>query len=233
VTRDERTEPLHRPTVRTRSRLSVAFDPLAWILALAGFFDGISDNWLHALLLIGAACAVWWDAWLTATGRPAVDAPPLVRAEADRGRRWALTATVVAVAVVYAVVVGAFARYTWPPTLAVLLPGAVALVVAWRGPLRDRAEPPRPSRLSVVAWSAVLVLAGLWELTALLLQPTLQLGSLDHPTLSFMMDTVLAGHLGRTVTLLVWLIVGWWLLGLAPSRHRPTEGVPVDGGGGR
>ena len=116
--------------------------------------------------------------------------------------------------------VGSLERYTWPSTVAVLLPGTVALVVAWRGPLYDRVGPGPVSRLSVVGWASVLVLAGLWELTALLLQPNLQLGSIDHPTVSFMMDTVLAGHLGRTVTLLVWLALGWWLLSLAPARGR-------------
>ena len=37
-----------------------------------GFFDGISDNWLHAFVLIGAAAAVWWDTWcrVRAAGRP-------------------------------------------------------------------------------------------------------------------------------------------------------------------
>jgi hypothetical protein len=206
----------------------VALDPLAWILALAGFFDGISDNWLHALLLLGAAVAVWWDEWLAVTGRPGVDAPPLVTDDVPPRRRRTTVVAVWALAVVYAVVVGGFERYTWPVTVAVLLPGTVALVVAWRGPLYDRAEPGPVSRWSVVGWTSVLVLAGLWELTALLMQPDLQQGSLDHPTVSFMMDTVLAGHLGRTVTLLAWLALGWWLLGLAPA-HRAAA-APTSAG---
>jgi hypothetical protein len=211
--------PAARPPVSRRAVVRVAVDPLAWILALAGFFDGISDNWLHALLLIGAAVAVWWDAWLTATGRPGVDAAPLLPDAAPQRRRRAAVLPAVALVVLYAVVVGSFERYTWPVTVAVLLPGTVALVVAWRGPLRDRPVPAPLSRVSVAGWTAVLVLAGLWELTALLLQPDLQQGSLDHPTVSFVMDTVLAGHVGRTVTLLLWLALGWWLLGLAPARH--------------
>jgi hypothetical protein len=215
--------PASRPPERGRALLRAAADPLAWILALAGFFDGISDNWLHALLLMGAAVAVWADAWLTATGRPTVDAPPLLTGDRVHGRRRSRVVAVCAVAVAYAVVVGGFARYTWPPTVAVLLPGAVALVVAWHGPVYDRREPAAVSRATVVAWTTVLVAAGAWELSALLLQPDLRLGSPDHPTVSFMMDTVLAGHLGRTVTLLAWLALGWWLLGLAPARQRSGQ----------
>lgn len=227
MTRGEPVPPASRPPVRRRALLRVVVDPLAWILALAGFFDGISDNWLHALLLLGAAIAVWWDEWLIVTGRPGVDAPPLITGDWASGRRRTVVVAVGAVAIVYAVVVGGFERYTWPVTVAVLLPGTVALVVAWRGPLYDRAEPGPVSRLSVAGWTAVLVLAGLWELIALLMQPDLQQGSLDHPTISFMMDTVLAGHLGRTVTLLLWLALGWWLLGLAPARHGPVSGAPA------
>jgi hypothetical protein len=222
------TQPAGRPA---RPGLHALVDPLAWILALAGFFDGISDNWLHALFLLGAAVAVWWDEWLTATGRPLADAPPLLPHQDARGRR-PVVLTACALAVVYAVAVGGLERYTWPTTFAILLPAAVALVAAWRGPLYERAEPPRVSRVTVLGWWLVLVLGGLWELWALLLQPSLALGSIDHPTISFMMDTVLASHLGRTVTLLCWLALGWWLLSLAPSRLGAVPEVAASAGEG-
>ena len=210
--------------------MRVAVDPLAWVLALAGFFDGISDNWLHALLLLGAAVAVWWDAWLTATGRPAVDAPPLLTGEPLHGRRRARVLAVCAVAVAYAVVVGGFERYTLAADAwRCCCPGRSRSSSRGTDRVYDRAEPAPVSRFTVVGWSAVLVAAGVWELSALLLQPNLELGSPDHPTISFMMDTVLAGHLGRTVTLLAWLALGWWLLGLAPAHHRTESGA--DGAG--
>jgi len=225
VTRADPTQRARRSGAAEHVGLRVALDPLAWILALAGFFDGISDNWLHAALLMGAAVAVWWDAWLEETGRASPDAPPLVPRGIPVGRRRLAVLVGCTVAVLYCVVVGSFERYTWPVTVAILLPATVGLVASWRGPLYDRATPPRVSRLSVLGWSTVLVLAGLWELGALLLQPTLQLGSSDHPTISYMMDTVLAGHLGRSVTLLAWLALGWWLLGLAPAGPVPRPGA--------
>ncbi len=223
MTRAQPTQQARRRGGADRVGLRVALDPLAWILALAGFFDGISDNWLHAALLMGAAAAVWGDAWLEATGRARPDAPPLLRRGVRSGPRRLAVLVGCSVAVGYCVVAGSFERYTWPITVAVLLPATVALVAAWRGPLYDRPVPAPVSRLSMVGWSLVLVLGGLWELCALLLQPTLELGSADHPTISYLMDTVLAGHVGRTVTLLGWLALGWWLLGLAPDRSSAVD----------
>jgi hypothetical protein len=127
-------------------------------------------------------------------------------------------------AVGFSVVVGGFERYTWPPTLAVLLVAVVVLVIGWRGPLRPRAVPAPIGRVAVWVWSAVLVVAGGWELLALLAQPSLQEGSSAHPTVSYLMDSVLAGHAGRTVTLLIWLALGWFLLADAPGRDREGRG---------
>jgi len=53
---------------------------------------------------------------------------------------------------------------------------------------------------------------GLWELTQLLLQPTLTTDSYAHPTISVLTDPVLASHVGRSILLFVWLAVGWFLV---------------------
>jgi hypothetical protein len=58
----------------------------------------------------------------------------------------------------------------------------------------------------------VFVALGLWELQALLLQPSLTTSSWAHPTLSTLMDPVLASHLGRSISLGAWLLIGGWLL---------------------
>jgi hypothetical protein len=205
------------PRAGSRGLLEASSDLLVWVLVLAGFFDGISDNWLHALVLLGAAAAVWWDTFARAAGRPMrPDVPLLHDSEPSRPWRVLIVLTVLA----FSVVVGGFERYTWPPTVAVLLPAVAVLVIGWRGPLRPRPVPPPVDARSVWAWSFVLVAAGSWELVALLLQPTLQEGSTDHPTVSVLMDSVLAGHLGRSVTLALWLGLGWFLLAQAPGRER-------------
>ena len=63
-----------------------------------------------------------------------------------------------------------------------------------------------------MAWAAVFVTLGLWELTQLLLQPTLTTDSYAHPTISVLSDPVLATHPGRSIALFVWLALGWFLV---------------------
>jgi hypothetical protein len=208
--------------------LAVLRSPVAWVLFLAGLFDGISDNWLHAAVLWGACFLVGWDAARTAQGRRAPRAVPLLRGRSSFGAPY--LAVAVAAAGTYAVVVGAFARYTWPATVAVLLPGVMVLALGWRGPLWPRPVPARPRPVGAALWAAVFVAAGLWELIALLSQPSLQDGSYAHPTISFLMDTVLSSHAGRTITLLAWLVLGAFLLTRVPGRG-PT-GADDEGTGG-
>jgi hypothetical protein len=213
-------------------RASVVLDPLAWALALAAFFDGVSDNWVHAALLATAAGAVWYDHWQRVSGGPRHPSVPLLRNDSALigPARTRVVGVVLALAAVYCVVVGAWALYTWPTTVAVAVPAAVWLALAWRGPLRARPVPAAVSRRTAVLWGAVVVAAGSWELLALFEQPNLRDGSYDHPTLSYLMDTVLASHAGRTVTLALWLLLGYALLNgapWAPERTRSEAGVPV------
>ena len=87
---------------------------------------------------------------------------------------------------------------------AVALP-AVALVVlaARRGP------PPRVvlARRHVAPWVGLLVLFGAWELTAALWG-----NDAAHPTLSLLLDPVLATYPGRLVGWVAWLGLGRWLV---------------------
>lgn len=54
--------------------------------------------------------------------------------------------------------------------------------------------------------------ACLLELSSLLLQPSFGTDSYAHPTISFLMDPLLASHLGRAIGLFAWLALGWLLL---------------------
>ena len=63
-----------------------------------------------------------------------------------------------------------------------------------------------------LAWVAVLVAGCLWELGALLQQPSLTTDSYSHPTVSTLTDPVLANSPGRAVVLLGWLALGWYLV---------------------
>ena len=208
-----------------RRHLAAAFYPLAWALLLAGVVDGFSDNWVHAVFLIVAAGAVWADLWARTAGHPGRPSVALLRGSdaGPRSRRRARWATVVALGL-YAIAAGSLQAYTWPMTIAVALPAAVGLVLAWRGPLRERPVPPAVGVRSAVAWWSVLVVGGLWELAALLMQPSLLQGSADHPTLSFLMESVLANPTGRVITVATWLALGVFLLARAPD-DRPSEEI--------
>jgi hypothetical protein len=186
-------------TRRHRST-GLGIDPVIVILALAGIVDGLAGNPVHAFLLVGVAVLLGSgiDVHLRSAsiGEKAGEQRPIM----------ALT-----FAIVYAVVIGGFDRYSWPATFAVVVPGVVGLLVAFQ-----RAQSPGPEsapigRVGAIAWAAVFVSLGLWELANLLLQPDLVTGSYAHPTLSTLLDPVLAVHSGRSALLLAWLGLGWYL----------------------
>jgi len=189
------------------------------ILILAGTFDGLSGNWPHAILLYAVAVALGRDA----VRRRAVPPPELaamppsdvsaIESLRRQARRLVALPVLLVAILTYAVVVGGFARYSWPATIAVIIPGAVVLALNWNGPLRRPSETPPPvGTVGTVAWLSVFIGLGLWEFTQLLLQPSLTTDSWQHPTISVLSDPILATHPGRTIGLIMWLLFGWFLL---------------------
>jgi len=174
------------------------------ILALAGLFDGLAGNPVHAVLLVGVALLLWSGVDLPVQ----VEEQPEATVKPDDGHPF----VALVFAVVFAVVVGAFDRYSWPATLAVIVLGVVGLMMAFRTSRAIGPEPGPIGRHGAIAWGSVFVALGLWELTNLLLQPDLVTGSWAHPTLSTLLDPILALHTGRSVLLFVWLALGWYLV---------------------
>ncbi|NOY55821.1 MAG: hypothetical protein GXP34_07525 [Actinobacteria bacterium] len=197
--------------------------PVIVILILAGMFDGLSGNPLHAVLLIGVGLVLVRTAAEGAESHgPGIQADDVdgrdgrgsgaQNAPAEPAHGSERTLTGVAVVVLYAAIVGGFVRYSWPATVAVVVPGLLGLVTVWREPPVSGPEPAPISRQGARAWATVFVALGLWELTNLLLQPSLDVGSYAHPTLSVLMDPILSGHVGRSVSLFLWLVLGWYLV---------------------
>jgi len=197
------------PAVRARTREDpVQRAIVVGILLLAGIFDGLSGNAIHSILLFGAAASLIWDALRHRTAEP-LDAAPATA----RPRSGAAIAVVAVLGVLaYAIVVGGFARYSWPMTTSVVVPAILVLVVARPGAVRSRPEPEKVGPVGIVAWSSVFLALALWELTSLLLQPTFTTDSYAHPTISVMTDPILASHVGRTVALVAWAALGWFLV---------------------
>jgi hypothetical protein len=187
--------------------------PVPSIFVLAGVFDLLSGDFLiHGIVLFAVAGALLWDARsqrVRASAEIAAAPPPGV--ETTRPGRSLPPAPLVIAGVAFAILVGSFARYTWPASLAVFGVAAAAVAIAWEPPTR-RTPPERVSRVGAIAWTTVFVSLALWELTALLLQPSLTTDSYAHPAISVLMDSVLATSFGRSLFLLVWLAVGWALL---------------------
>jgi hypothetical protein len=178
-------------------------DPVVVILLLAGTFDWLAGNAIHSVLLLAVALGL---------GKDAVLGEPREVGEPALGRSSGLSPIVVLGAVGYAVVVGGFGRYSWPATVAVVIPAATVLGLAWRGPLHARPTPGRVHPAGVLAWASVFVAIALWELTQLLLQPSLTTDSHAHPTLSVLTDPLLATHPGRSAALLLWVALGGFLV---------------------
>jgi hypothetical protein len=183
--------------------------PIVAILLLISFFTVISGKPLDGLLLVTVAIALAWDAgthsrqaaatasvWKLRTGRP----------------RLRFVAIGSAAAVVYALTVGSFSRYSWPTTAGVVGLGAGVVIIGWGGPVRQRVIPPRFSRAGVITWTSLLVAAGLWELSALLQQPSIEVSSYAHPTISTLTDPLLASAPGRAIALLGWIALGAYLV---------------------
>jgi hypothetical protein len=96
--------------------------------------------------------------------------------------------------------------------VAVAAPGLVGMLNVWRASPRPSAQAAPIHAGGAAAWVAVFVLLALWELSALLLQPSLTTGSPLHPTISVLLDPALGPHLGRSVGFAVWLALGWLLV---------------------
>ncbi len=128
-------------------------------------------------------------------------------------RRPLLVSMLVAGGAAYTGVVGSFGRYSWPATVGIVGLGAVVVLLGWRGPLRRRPAGATLPRAGTAVWGGLFVAGCLWELTALLEQPTLATSSYAHPTVSTLTDPVLASSPGRWAVLAGWLALGWYLAG--------------------
>ncbi|MEZ5095511.1 MAG: hypothetical protein R2731_05025 [Nocardioides sp.] len=96
--------------------------------------------------------------------------------------------------------------------LACAVVGLVVLVaVWWPGPGPDRdGEPPAPPRWWL--WPGVGVALCLVELSTLVHQPAPRVDSVDHPSLSTVIEPVLDLWPSRAAGLWLWLLAGWWLV---------------------
>jgi hypothetical protein len=104
-----------------------------------------------------------------------------------------------------------FRSHSTSATVAVAITVVAALVLAARRPA-GTAEPTRRLRRALVCWSALLVVALLWEAYAFVQQPDWTEASYAHPTLSTLLDPILEQRPFRFIGWLIWLRAGWVLV---------------------
>jgi hypothetical protein len=201
-----------RPTGRAVAALAGLRAPVVWVLLAIAFFTSISGKPVDGVLMLIVAVGMAWDAGRRALRHPGTDAATVRADRLSRSRRRFVTIALLMGAVAYAVVVGSFSRYSWPTTAAIIALGTVVVLIGWHGPVRARPDGGRLPVAGTLAWLAVLVAGCLWELSALLQQPSLTTDSHAHPTISTLTDPLLATSPGRSVVLLAWVAFGWYLV---------------------
>jgi hypothetical protein len=218
-----------RPDGRTAGVLAGFREPVVWILLAIAFFTSISGKPVDGVLMLIVAAGLAWDAGRRARegrraaagqasgvpGRAGQAGSVAGRAEpapAGGRRRLLILAVLLIGAAAYAGVVGSFIRYSWPATAGIIILGTVVVLIGWHGPLRRRQVRGRPPAAGTLAWAVMLVFGCLWELAALLLQPSITTDSYAHPTISTLTDPVLATSPGRSLALAAWLALGWYLV---------------------
>lgn len=111
-----------------------------------------------------------------------------------------------AVGLGFSLIAGTFARLTIPAELATVLPGAALVWYALR-PTTAHFPAPEPfARRSTVAWVAVAVAFGIWELYAAARGSTHA-----HPTLSILMGPLIGPPPARAAGYVAWLLGGVWV----------------------
>lgn len=104
--------------------------------------------------------------------------------------------------------------------LIVLLPIALTLVY-----YRDHGPLPKDSpaiKLSMRIWVLLMVSMALFELFAFMWASVFR-DDTNFPTVSVLMNPVLANPLGRTIFLVLWMLAGAYILGLWRKRVRRVD----------
>jgi hypothetical protein len=194
--------------------------PVVLVLLAIAFFTAISGKPVDGVLMVIVAVGLAWDAGRRARAGGGQSTAPAELAEnrpawwarAGRRQRFLVVAGLLAGGAAYAGVVGSFIRYSWPATAGIISLGTVVVLIGWHGPLRNRPVRGRLPVAGTLAWAVVLVAGCLWELAALLLQPSITTDSYAHPTISTLTDPLLAAAPGRSLLLAAWLAFGWYLV---------------------
>ncbi|GAB3065053.1 hypothetical protein GCM10027053_30220 [Intrasporangium mesophilum] len=182
-------------------------EPAVPVLALAGIVQVVRAYPVDIMLFVGSlVLAVVLR--LRPGGDRLIDTTPT---PATRGVILAASG----VAAAYGLGVSFVPQTTWWLDACLAVPGVVAvgvLVGAGRRP-RSPVAPPEPATpRRWWAWPALGVSVALVELFSFMEQPDARTDSIDHPTLSTVVEPALSSQALRCLALGLWLLIGWWLV---------------------
>lgn len=201
-------------TVRVEPFWRVLLEPAIPIIVLAGCAHVARRNADDIVYFFGTVVLILLDRLWTGTafGR------------AGRTVRMPSTGAFLAGSAVYAVALAQAPRDGWVSMLGLAVPGVLA---AWfilgtqASPLSVPAAQDHDPGHGWLVWPALGVLACLWELASFVQQPDTQTASFSHPTLSSVIDPLVANPAPRALLLVGWLLTGWWLVRVIVTGPRP------------
>ncbi len=193
--------------------LTVLRDPVALILVAAGVVELFTGGTVargailfagSALILADRVRTAWAAAAPGSTASSEARAP--IRFPAAGAQRVLTSPYSLGIALVAAAAAALFDVHTFPLTAIVGITGVIAVGWAWSTEAETTRK--KPSWLGLLPWGGLFLALGLWELTALLGQPSLDQTSYDSPTISYLMEPVVDSYPGRVAVLGLWVGAG-------------------------
>jgi len=191
----------------SRAARTMVREPALPVLALAGIVQ-VFRAYPVDILLFAGSLALAVALMLRPGGDRLVDATPPSATTRTRLAAWGIAAA-------YGLAVSFVPQTTWWLDACLAVPGVVVLwllVSSGRAPRSPVPPPEPPTPRRWWAWPVLGVSVALVELVSFLSQPDARTDSLDHPTLSTVVEPALGNQALRGFVLAAWLLVGWWLV---------------------
>jgi hypothetical protein len=210
--------PERRTTERAPTLRRLA-EPWTLILFTTGLFQLFRGAPVDAAFFLGVAVLLTADAagllWFAGTGLP---------------RRGLIVVTAILLGLLLILV----PRHGLPAGILVGVAGIGLLALAWSPSAPPRATPPKVTpppavarsaaarssgiSRSAIAWTVIAIVGCLWEVATFLLGMPSAGATLEHPSISILLDPVLDSAGGQIGFVAAWLIVLVWLLRRTGAR---------------
>ncbi len=188
-------------------------EPAIWLLLATVVAHVIRRNAVDVVVFLGTAVLILLDD----RGTP--------RAGPWRPRVTRFVA--LAVSAGYALAVLPMSRTGPAMRVVIAIPGLVLLAVVVRTWGHRAVPAPSPAGRGRLVWPGLLVSLAVYELYNFAHQPGVDIDSWAHPTISALVDPLLAGHVVRAVAAGLWLAGGFWLVRLM-SRCLDVPAGPTE-----